>query len=315
VRACALALTAALALAACTRTDHAAAIRDGEAIFFGKGRCAECHVLGGRGSAVRGPALDGFGARADARGRERAAAKGGAPLTAGEYVVESLVDPGAFAADGVPPIMPDVSRAPIGLDRRELDAVARFLLARGGDPAARLDWPAAVDDPARRAPAPASFAEGGDVARGRAIFHDLEGAARCVGCHGLEPGGSEIGPDLRAIAAIQPPEAIRVAVLEPNREIVAGYHQTIVTTKDELILIGIVKNETDDAFDLVVRKTAVATETTRLAKADVAERAPGQLSIMPNNYSELLTPEELRDLFAFLLTLRGDGERGATRGS
>lgn len=278
----------------------------GESIFFGKGKCSACHRLGARGSAVRGPALDGIGQLAESRAAEAAAKTGRSALSAADYLAESLVDPGAFVVEDFAPVMPDVSRAPIALSLPELDAVVRFLLAQGGDPGAEIGWPSGVGDPGRAAPSAAPFAEGGDPERGRAIFHDLEGHARCVGCHGLEPGGSEIGPDLREIAAIQPPEAIRTAVLEPNREIVSGYHQTVVVTNDERILIGIVSNETESGFDLVVRRTALATETLRFEKSEVAERARGQLSIMPNNYSELLSEAELRDLFAFLLTLKGD---------
>lgn len=294
----------ALLAVSCSRRAPVDVTR-GESIFFGEGKCSACHLLGGRGSAVRGPALDGIGALAASRAVEAAARTGRSGLSAAQYLAESLVDPGAFVVDDFAPVMPDVSRAPIALSRAELDDVVRFLLAQGGDSRAAVAWPADVGSPERVAPPAAPFAAGGDPERGRAIFHDLEGHARCVGCHGLEPGGSEIGPDLREIAAIQPPDAIRIAVLEPNREIVSGYHQTVVVTADERILIGIVRNESESAFDLVVRRTAVDTETLRLATSEVAERARGQLSLMPNNYSELLSEAELRDLFAFLLTLKG----------
>ena len=36
----------------------------GESIFWGKGKCGTCHHIGGRGSAVRCPDLDGIGALA-----------------------------------------------------------------------------------------------------------------------------------------------------------------------------------------------------------------------------------------------------------
>ncbi len=291
----AMAAIGAVAILGC-RNEQSRDVARGEEIFFGRGKCASCHAVAGRGSGVRGPALDGIGAKAAER----------EPGDPGAFLVRSLVDPMADVAEGFAPIMPDVSRAPIALEPDAIEAVVRYLLSLGGDPRSLAALPDETRGPERVMSVEPEFARGGDVTRGREIFRDLVGPARCVACHGLEPGGSEIGPDLRDIAAIQPPDYIRAAVLEPNREIVTGYHQTIVVTTDERVLIGIVRNEAPDGFDLVVRTTAVDTETLRIGADEVAERAPGQLSIMPNNYSDLLSPEELRDLFAFLLSLRGE---------
>lgn len=62
----------------------------GAQVFESVAHCNACHALGG-GSGGVGPALDGIGARA-------ATARDG--YSAEAYLFESIVDPGAYVADG-----------------------------------------------------------------------------------------------------------------------------------------------------------------------------------------------------------------------
>src|SRR5205814_1648254 len=72
-------------------------VKAGEEIFKTKGTCEICHRIGQAGT--RAPDLAGVGSRAATR-------KPG--MTAKAYLIESLIQPGAFIVPGYPPIMPAV---------------------------------------------------------------------------------------------------------------------------------------------------------------------------------------------------------------
>ncbi|HSI37201.1 MAG TPA: hypothetical protein VK986_26680, partial [Tepidisphaeraceae bacterium] len=59
---------------------------------------------------------------------------------------------------------------------------------------------------------------------------------------------------------------------------------------------GIVRKSDDDAIVLAVGPE----QETRVARKDVKEVRPGQLSVMPAGLDQQLTPQELADLITFL---------------
>ncbi|HSE92895.1 MAG TPA: cytochrome c, partial [Methylomirabilota bacterium] len=103
-------------------------VKAGEEIYKTKGTCEVCHRIGQKGT--RAPDLAGVGARA-------AKAKPG--TTAKQYLIESLINPGAFVVEGYPPIMPPVDKPPIALNRSELWALTAFLQSLGGTVDAALN--------------------------------------------------------------------------------------------------------------------------------------------------------------------------------
>lgn len=176
-------------------------VEAGERIFREKGQCATCH---GIGRAGRGPDLAGIGGRAGTR-------KPG--VRAAAYLVESLVQPGAFVVPGFPPIMPDVSRPPISLNRSEIWATVAYLQSLGGTVDVKLeDVPATVGTAAAASAAP-ELRLPGDPAAGRAVF---AGKGGCVACHKAgDLGASPVGPDLSRIGAIQKPDYLMAKILDP----------------------------------------------------------------------------------------------------
>lgn len=177
----------------------------GEKIFYGKGTCAVCHAIGQKGQ--RAPDLQGVGARA-------ASLKPG--MDAKAYLIQSLMEPGAYVVEGYENIMPQIHKPPIGLNRSELWAAVAFLQSLGGTPDVRLeDIP--VTGPAQ---SPKPVAPKGDVEAGRAIFM---GKGGCLACHKVAGVGGPLGPDLTAIGAAQPVEYLEESILEPNVKVVPGY--------------------------------------------------------------------------------------------
>src|SRR5437867_11179420 len=79
-----------------------------------------CHRIGQKGT--RAPGLAGIGARA---GKSRPG------MSAKAYILESLLQPQAYAVEGYPPIMPAVDKPPIALTRSEVWALVAFLESLG----------------------------------------------------------------------------------------------------------------------------------------------------------------------------------------
>ncbi|MBI2528717.1 MAG: c-type cytochrome [Candidatus Rokubacteria bacterium] len=185
----------------------------GEKLFKEKGTCEICHKIGQKGT--RAPDLAGVGAAA-AKRRSGVSAKG--------YLVESLLDPGAFLVEGYPNIMPKVDRPPIGLNRSELWALTAFLQSQGGTVDVTLDdIPKTAGAQASGGGAPAAaLTLPGDAKAGQAVF---AGKGACIACHKAGAlGASPVGPDLTQLARIQTPEYIMGKILNPaGMGTVAGY--------------------------------------------------------------------------------------------
>lgn len=185
----------------------------GEGLFKGKGTCEVCHRIGQQGT--RAPDLAGIGARAGKR-------KPG--MSAKAYLIESLLDPGAYLVEGYPSIMPKVDRPPIGLNRWELWAITAFLESLGGAVDVKLE-----DLPKDAGAAPggagglvAELRLPGNPQAGQAVF---VGKGGCIACHkagGI--GASPVGPDLTRIARVQTPEYLMAKILNPaGMGTVAGF--------------------------------------------------------------------------------------------
>ncbi|MEQ1850251.1 MAG: PVC-type heme-binding CxxCH protein [Chthoniobacteraceae bacterium] len=133
----------------------------------------------------------------------------------------------------------------------------------------------------------------GDPKRGAEIYR--RAGLACVTCHRIGNDGGLIGPALDAIGSAQPLELIIGMVIEPQREIKEGFETVKVTTKKGAVLIGIIV--AGNASELTLRDPSGKEHT--VAQADIASREMIG-SLMPAGLTDSLSPEELRDLFAYL---------------
>ncbi len=189
-------------------------VKAGEEIFKGKGTCEVCHRIGQPGT--RAPDLAGVGARA---------AKRKPGMSAKAYLIESLLDPGAYVVEGYPNIMPKVDRPPIGLNRSEIWALLAFLESLGGTVDVKVDDIPKTAGAAVAGGGGAHVAElklPGDPKAGQAVF---TGKGGCFACHKVNTLSSgSVGPDLSQIARIQTPDYIMAKILNPGAMgAVAGY--------------------------------------------------------------------------------------------
>ena len=145
----------------------------------------------------------------------------------------------------------------------------------------------------------AEAAKQGDRARGQKIF----GSARagCAACHRVGKIGGVIGPDLSAVGSGVLPERIVTEVVWPARQAKEGYSLTRVTLKGGQVLQGYEQENRDDK--VVLLRDFASTEMHEIRKDSIAKKeALG--SLMPAT-AQGLSKEELADLCAYLISLRG----------
>ena len=133
-------------------------------------------------------------------------------------------------------------------------------------------------------------------ARGEAVFARL-----CAGCHKFGGQGHEIGPDLAALTD-RSPEALLMAILDPNREVDARYAGYTAALKDGRVVTGLIASETANAITLKRQEG----QTDVILRADLEELKTSGQSLMPEGLENDLKRSDLADLIAYLAS---GGER------
>ena len=139
---------------------------------------------------------------------------------------------------------------------------------------------------------------GGDAARGREVFFGKKAA--CSTCHAVASQGGRVGPDLSKIASIRTGRDLLESIVFPSASFARGYEPYLIRTKDGAILDGLIARETADALYLF---TADRNEK-RVPRASIDVLQMGKTSIMPQGLDALMSRDELRDLLAFLVSLK-----------
>lgn len=127
--------------------------------------------------------------------------------------------------------------------------------------------------------------------RGRAVFDKA-----CAVCHQFGGSGAVVGPQLDGVGH-RGLERIIEDVLDPNRNVDPAFNPSLVTLKDDTAITGLLRREEGAVLVFV---DSLGKEVT-VPKSEVVERRESQLSLMPANFGETLSPEEFYDLMAFLL--------------
>lgn len=136
----------------------------------------------------------------------------------------------------------------------------------------------------------------GNPAKGADVFRRPELA--CLACHKVGDEGREVGPRLDSIGSAQPLETLIGMVVEPQRELTEGYEAFRITTKAGEEKIGIVAAGND--AEIILRDPEGKEHA--IAVAHIAKREMIG-SLMPAGLLDHLSPEDLRDLFAYLTGL------------
>ncbi len=173
--------------------------------------------------------------------------------------------------------LPDAGMPGLALEPSELDGLIAFIRA-GFDPSG-----VAV--------------KVGDAERGRALFGS-KGA--CTNCHRLDGVGSRVAPDLSEIGAIRTPAALQRSLLDPTSAMLPINRPVRAVTADGRTIRGRRLNEDTYTVQLIDEQERLLS----LNKADLVEYELGRTSPMPLA-SATLTGDEVADVVAYLLSLRG----------
>jgi putative heme-binding domain-containing protein len=138
----------------------------------------------------------------------------------------------------------------------------------------------------------------GNPEQGRQIF--LSNRAACIVCHRIAGNGGQIGPDLTRIGQVRATRDLAEAILFPSATLANGYESYTVATQAGQVSTGLIRRETADAIHLVTTDRAEV----RVRRAEIEEITPSAVSVMPQGIDQLLAPEQLLDLVAFLQTLK-----------
>ena len=147
----------------------------------------------------------------------------------------------------------------------------------------------------------------GDVARGKLLFESQK--VGCLQCHVVGGDVRRAGPNLAGIGDKYSRKDLIHAVLEPNKSILAGYSTSVVVTRAGEVLTGIVSRRGGDAVELFLSNG----QTYRVSPAEVIAERPGEVSLMPSEWQELMTQQELADLITYLEDLTQPGVARARR--
>jgi putative heme-binding domain-containing protein len=140
--------------------------------------------------------------------------------------------------------------------------------------------------------------DGGDPARGRAVFFGAKAA--CASCYRVGDSGGRVGPDLSRVGAIRSDHDLLESILFLGSTFAQGYEPYAVATADGRVLAGLIVRR--DADELILRDPSGA--ETRLRCAEIEEVRRSETSVMPEGLGFALSREEFRDLLAFLKALR-----------
>ncbi len=139
---------------------------------------------------------------------------------------------------------------------------------------------------------------GGNVANGKDLFLNRSQLS-CVRCHRVGDKGGEVGPVLSGIAISKNKEYLLEAIVDPNATIAQGFETMIVQTDAGQIISGIVKAQDDDKLTLIT-----ATNEVVVIEQDSIEGVKKGQSSMPVDLMKYMSRRELRDLIAYLTSLK-----------
>jgi putative heme-binding domain-containing protein len=121
----------------------------------------------------------------------------------------------------------------------------------------------------------------------------------CAACHQVANKGSLVGPQLDGIGN-RGLERILEDVFDPNRNIDAAFHVTVLATNEGRVLTGQFRRQQGQA-KLFAGKDG---KEFSVLIADIDEERKSRISIMPDNWAALLKDAECYDLLAYLVSLR-----------
>ena len=143
---------------------------------------------------------------------------------------------------------------------------------------------------------------GGDAKVGRKLVYEM-GVGQCIICHKVEGKGGIVAPDLSGIAKEKRSTTryLLESILEPSAYVVPGFGNISVTLKNGESVVG---SLLEDSGSKLTVKLADGSKKV-INTADVKSKTPPISSMPP--MGQILKKHEIRDIIAYLQTLKGSG--------
>lgn len=140
---------------------------------------------------------------------------------------------------------------------------------------------------------------GGNSDNGKQVF---ESKGDCIRCHQVKGLGGKVGPDLSEIAEDQNAEYLLAALVEPQKDIAAGYGVITITKKSGESVTGVY--ESDNAQQVLIKIDSGHGDSSTMAidKKDIQSQTD-LISGMPP-MGLVLPARDLRDVMAYINTLK-----------
>lgn len=116
----------------------------------------------------------------------------------------------------------------------------------------------------------------------------------CAVCHKLYGEGATLGPDLTG-AQRSNMDFLLENIVDPSAVVTAQFRATILLLEDGRTLSGLLTNEDERSLTLATQQ-----ETFTIPAEEVIDRRTSPNSTMPEGLLEQMTPQQIRDLFAYL---------------
>jgi putative heme-binding domain-containing protein len=117
----------------------------------------------------------------------------------------------------------------------------------------------------------------------------------CAACHKLYGEGKAIAPDLTG-ANRSNLEYLLMNIVDPSSVVPKQFTTSVIALKDGRVITGVVVSETEQTLVIQTDKDQLT-----VARADVEDTKNTGKSLMPDGMLDNLTPEQVRDLFGFMM--------------
>jgi cytochrome c oxidase cbb3-type subunit 3 len=132
----------------------------------------------------------------------------------------------------------------------------------------------------------------GDPEKGWSVF----GSAGCGNCHMIRGRGGFLGPDLTNIGFSSTMMQLRESILHPNHRRIDGFAGVTVVLMNGTRIHGVAKNNSNYSIQILDAEGRLHL----LNKSGLKEVDLARKSLMPDTYGQTLSPEDLKNLVAFL---------------
>jgi putative heme-binding domain-containing protein len=132
----------------------------------------------------------------------------------------------------------------------------------------------------------------GDARAGHKVYTDT-----CAKCHKLFGQGGEVGPELTGYERTNAMYWME-NIVDPSAIIREEYTTFVIRTSDGRTLTGLVANQDRTTVSLRDQEGRL----TRIARAKIDDMRASPVSLMPEGQLKTLTDQQVRDLFAYLMS-------------